>query len=80
VREQGKVHILGGKGYRNVWPLGLGDGAFDGYMVYYSTVISTLMLSVKIGVGTSGDCVDCAMSGEVVILLLGFLDLWQRWW
>jgi hypothetical protein len=57
----------------------LSDGALDGYMVYFSVVISALPLSVKISVGTFGDCEDCAMSGEGVILLLGFLDLWRRW-
>jgi hypothetical protein len=57
----------------------LSDGAFDGYMVYFYVVISALPLSVKIGVGTSSDCEDCAMSGEGVTLLLGFLDLWWRW-
>jgi hypothetical protein len=51
-------------------------------MVYFSIVTSALSLSVKIGVGTSGDCEDCTMSGEGVILLLRLLDLWwrQRWW
>jgi hypothetical protein len=57
-----------------VRPLGLSDGAFDGYMVYFSVVIYALSLSVKIGVGSSGDCEDCGMSGKGVVLLLGFLN------
>jgi hypothetical protein len=70
---------LGEEGYGNVGPLGLGDGAFNGYMVYFFLVIYALSLGIKIGVGTSGDCEDCVVSGEGVILLLGFLDLWWRW-
>jgi hypothetical protein len=62
-----------------VGPLGLSDGAFDGYMVYFLVVISMLPLGVKIGVGTSGDYEYYTMGGEGIILLLGFLDLWQRW-
>jgi hypothetical protein len=58
---------------------GLCDGAFDDYMVYFSVVISALPLSVEIGVGIGSDYQDYAMSGEGVILLLGFLDLWWRW-
>jgi hypothetical protein len=59
--------------------IGLSDGAFDDYMVYFSVVISALLLGVKTGVGTSSDCEDCAVGGEGIIFLLGFLDLWQRW-
>jgi hypothetical protein len=78
VRERNYVHILGGEGYGNVGTLGLSDGAFDGYMVYFPVVISTVLLGVIIGVGTFGDCEDCAMGGDDIILFLGFLDLWWR--
>jgi hypothetical protein len=57
----------------------LSDGAFDGYMVYFTVVISTLPLDVKVGVGTFGDYEDCTVGGEGIILLLGFLNLWRRW-
>jgi hypothetical protein len=45
-----------------VRPLGLGDEAFDSYMVYFSVIISASLLAVKIGIGAPGDCKDCAMS------------------
>jgi hypothetical protein len=79
VREQNDFHILAEEGYGNVRPLGLSDGAFNGYMVYFSVIISALALGVKVGVGTSGDCEDCTVGGECIILLLGFLNLWWRW-
>jgi hypothetical protein len=63
----------------HVGPIGLSNGAFDSYMIYFFVVISALSLSVKVGIGTSGDCEDCAMSGEDISLLWGLLDLWQRW-
>jgi hypothetical protein len=53
---------LGGEGYGNVKPLGLGDGAFDNYKIYFSVIILTLSLDVEIGIGALGDCKDCAMS------------------
>jgi hypothetical protein len=56
-----------------------GDGAFDSYMIYFSIIISVLSLGVEIGTGAPGDCKDCAMSWESFALLVGFLDLWQRW-
>jgi hypothetical protein len=48
-------------------------------MVYFPVGISTLPLGVKIGIGTFGDCEDCTIGREGIILLLGFLDLWRRW-
>jgi hypothetical protein len=60
-------------------PLGLGNGAFDCYMIYFSVVESVLSLGVKADIGTSGDCKDCAMSWECFILLLGFVGLRRRW-
>jgi hypothetical protein len=70
---------LGVEDYGNVRPFGLGNGAFDSYMIYFSVIISPLSLGVKIGIGASGDCKDCVMSWKGFVLLLGFLDLWQRW-
>jgi hypothetical protein len=63
-------------------PFGLSNEAFDGYMVYFSVVIFTLSLGVKVSIGTPNDCEDCTMSGEGINLLQGFLDLrwgWM-WW
>jgi hypothetical protein len=68
---------LGGEGYGNARPLGLSDGAFDGHVVYFSVIISGMALGVKISVGTSSDCEDCAVAREGIILLLGFFNLWQ---
>jgi hypothetical protein len=79
VVERDKIHILGGEGYGNVRPLGLGDGAFDSYMIYFSIIISMLSPYVEIGIGAPGDCKDCVMSWESFILLLQLLDLWHRW-
>jgi hypothetical protein len=70
---------LGGEGYGNVRPFGLGDRTFDSYMVYFSVIISMLSLGVGISIGASSDYKDCAMSWKSFILLLGFLDLWWRW-
>jgi hypothetical protein len=44
-------------------------------MVYFPVVISTLSLGVKGCVGTFGDCEDCTVGGEGIILLLVFLNL-----
>jgi hypothetical protein len=70
---------LGGDGYRHVGPLGLGNGSFNNNVVNLHVIVSTLSLGIKISIGASDDCKDCAMSGESSILLLGFLDLWRRW-
>jgi hypothetical protein len=70
---------VGGEGYGNVGPFVLSNGAFDSYVVYFSIVISVLLLGVEISIGTSGDCEDCVMGREGIILLLVFLDLWRRW-
>jgi hypothetical protein len=48
-------------------------------MTYFSVVISALSLGVKVGVGASGDCEDCAMGGDGIGLLGRLLDLWRRW-
>jgi hypothetical protein len=65
-----------------VRPLGLGNGAFDSYMIYFSIIVLVLLLCVKVGIGTSDNCTDCARSWYDFILLLGFLSLWWgwRWW
>jgi hypothetical protein len=69
---------LGEEGNENMRPLGLGDGAFDRYMIY-SVIISALSLGVEICIGAPGDCKDCAVSWESFILLMWLLDLWRRW-
>jgi hypothetical protein len=62
-------------------PLCLCNGAFDGYVIYFSVIVSAQPLGVEVGIETSGNCKDCAMSWEGFCLLLGFLSLWQRsWW
>jgi hypothetical protein len=70
---------LGREGYGNVRPFGLGNGTFDDYMIYFSVIVSSLSLDVKIGIRDSSDCKDCAIGWESFILLLGLLDLWRRW-
>jgi hypothetical protein len=45
-----------------VRPFGLGNWVFNNYMIYFSVIVSALSLGVKVGIGTSGDCKDCAMS------------------
>jgi hypothetical protein len=65
-----------------VRPLGLGNGAFDSYMIYLSVIVLALSLAVKVSIGTSGKCKDCATGWEGFVWLLGFLGLWRRcgWW
>jgi hypothetical protein len=70
---------LDGEGYGNVGPIGLGNGAFDNYVIYFFVVVSVLSVGVKVSIGTSDDCEDCAMSGEGLSFLLRLLDLWWRW-
>jgi hypothetical protein len=41
---------LGGESYGNVRPFGLGDGAFDIYMIYFSIIILSLSLGVEISI------------------------------
>jgi hypothetical protein len=79
VGERSYVYILGGEGYGNVRPVGLGNGAFDSYVIYFSVVVSVISLAVKVGIGAPNDCKDCAVSWEDFGLLLGFSDLWRRW-
>jgi hypothetical protein len=62
-----------------VRPLGLGNGAFDNYVIYFSVIVATLSFGAKVGIRTSVDYKDCGMSWECFILLLGFLGLWRRW-
>jgi hypothetical protein len=54
-----------------VRPLGLGNGAFDSYVIYFSIIVLALPLCVKVCIGTSSNCKDCAMSWEGFALLLG---------
>jgi hypothetical protein len=70
---------LGGEGYENVRPLGLGNRVFNSYVIYFSVIVLALSLGVKVGIGTVSNCKDCAMGWEGFIGLLGLLGLWQRW-
>jgi hypothetical protein len=63
-----------------VRPFGLSNWAFDSYMIYFSVVVSALSIVVKVGVGTSDNCGDCAIGGEGIGLLRSLLDLWQWCW
>jgi hypothetical protein len=47
--------------YVNIRPLGLGNGAFDSYVIYFSIIVPVMSLGVKIGIGTFGNCKDCVM-------------------
>jgi hypothetical protein len=62
-----------------VGPLGVGNGAFDSYAIDFSIIVPTLSLGVKVSIGTSCNCKDCAMGWEGFVSLLGLLGLWQRW-
>jgi hypothetical protein len=65
---------LGGKGYGNVGPLSLSNGAFDSYRIYFSVIVSVLSLGLKVGIGASGDCKDCTMCWERFVAgVLGFV-------
>jgi hypothetical protein len=57
-------------------PLSLSNGVFDGYMIYFSVIVSVLLLGFKVGIGASDDRKDCILSWKSFVLLLGFLDLW----
>jgi hypothetical protein len=70
---------LGREVYVNIRPLGLGNGAFDNYVIYFSIIVPVMSLGVKIGIGTFGNCKDCVMGWEGFVWLLGFLGLWRRW-
>jgi hypothetical protein len=80
--RQSQVHVLGRDGYGNVGALGLGNGAFDGYVIYFSVIVLALSLGVKIGSGAPSDCKDCTISWESFVLLLRFVDLWcqNQYW
>jgi hypothetical protein len=52
-------------------PLGLGNVAFDSYMIDLPVIVYALSLGIKISVGTPGNCEDCAVGGEGV-------RLWRR--
>jgi hypothetical protein len=49
-------------------------------MIDLAIIISVLSFGFKIGIGAFGDCENYVMSWESFGLLLGFLDLWWRWW
>jgi hypothetical protein len=79
VGEGGQVDIFGREGYGDVRLLGLCDWTFDNHMVYFSIVIPALSLAFNVYVGSLDNCEDCATGWEGFALLLGFLDLQQRW-
>jgi hypothetical protein len=57
-----------------VRPLCLCNGAFNGYVIYFSVILA-VSFGVEVGVETSGNHKDCAMGWESFALLLGFLIL-----
>jgi hypothetical protein len=59
-----------------VRPLCLSNGAFDGYVIYLSAIVSALPHGIEIDVGTSGNHKNCAMVWESFALLMRFLILW----
>jgi hypothetical protein len=63
-----------------VGPFGLCNSTFNDDVINLLIIITTLSLSVEVGVGTSGNCKDCAVFGENVSLLRRFLNLRWRWW
>jgi hypothetical protein len=48
----------------HVGPLGLGNGAFDSYMVDLPIIVSMLSLGIEISVGIFDNCEDCVVGGE----------------
>jgi hypothetical protein len=62
-----------------VGQLGLGDGTFDHYMIYFSVVVPTLSLGIGFIIGATNDCKDCIVSWESFTILLWFLDFQQGW-
>jgi hypothetical protein len=50
VGERSLDHILGGEGYGNMSPIGLGNLAFGSYVIYFSKIVSVLWLGTKIGI------------------------------
>jgi hypothetical protein len=56
---------------------GLSNRTFNSDVIDLPVKITMLSLGVEVGVGTSGNCDDCAMGGEGAGLLRRFLDL--RW-
>jgi hypothetical protein len=63
-------------------PFGLGDAAFDNYMIYFSVISQRCCLESKSILEPSMIVRNYAISWESFILLLGFLDLWRgwKWW
>jgi hypothetical protein len=62
-----------------VRPFSLSNRTFDSDVIDLPVIIVALSLGVKINIGASGNCEDCAMGGEDVSLLWRFLDLRWRW-
>jgi hypothetical protein len=56
---------------------GLSNGTFNSDVIDLPVKITMLSLGVEVGVGTSGNCDDCAMGREGAGLLRRFLYL--RW-
>jgi hypothetical protein len=75
VWERSDVDILGRECYGYVGSLGLGNGVFNGNMIDLPRIVSTLPLSIKIGVRASGDCKDYAVGRETIGLLRRLTDL-----
>jgi hypothetical protein len=48
-----------------VGPFGLSNGTFDSDVIDLPVIIMMLSLGIKVGIGTSGNCEDCAMGGKV---------------
>jgi hypothetical protein len=57
-----QVYIFGGEGYENVGSLGLGDRAFDPYVIYFSVVVLVLLLGIGVSIRAIGDCKNCVVS------------------
>jgi hypothetical protein len=50
-------------------------------MIYFSIIVSALLLGVEVGIRNSENYKDCAISWEGFALLLGFLGVrWRLWW
>jgi hypothetical protein len=58
----------------------LGNWAFDNYVIYFSIVVSVLSLGVKVGVRTTSNYEDYAVSRECIRLLRSVKTQNSKFW
>jgi hypothetical protein len=60
-------------------PFGLGNGAFDSYMIDLPVIVCAISWYQN-RCWNPRNCEDCATGGEGVRLFWRLMDLWQMWW